>query len=253
MGKSLAEKDYYDEIFATLKHPVRRQILLLLEQKDEASFTELQNNTGISDTGLLSYHLKELAPMIEQSERGKYSLSEIGQASVALFRKVEREKNHVSKVVNAEIGKWTGKIAYLLLIVTVTGLATLSLDIQFSVQTIYAATTTTAQLITTLSVSLLGMILGAALFTIYDRHYYSRRIKTNIVHSTIFALLPAAVAALSAYSISAFQNATIATGSNTNLGNVFPWLGIARPIAFLGVSPVFTYAIARIISKRQND
>ena len=65
----MAETNEYDAIFAALKHPVRRQILLLLEQKGEVSFTDIQNALGINDTGLMSYHLKELAPLVEQSAR----------------------------------------------------------------------------------------------------------------------------------------------------------------------------------------
>jgi DNA-binding transcriptional ArsR family regulator len=38
----LTETDEYNRIFVALKHPVRRQILLLLEEKSEASFTEIQ-------------------------------------------------------------------------------------------------------------------------------------------------------------------------------------------------------------------
>ena len=70
LGLHLAETDEYDRIFAALKHPLRRQILLLLEEKGEASFTEIQKATGVNDTGLLSCHLKELGTLLEQSERG---------------------------------------------------------------------------------------------------------------------------------------------------------------------------------------
>jgi DNA-binding transcriptional ArsR family regulator len=37
----VTEKDKYDEIFAALKNPVRRQILLLLEEKGELSFSKI--------------------------------------------------------------------------------------------------------------------------------------------------------------------------------------------------------------------
>ena len=105
LGVELAEAGEYDEIFTALKHPVRRQILLFIEQKGEASFTQIQQETGIRDTGLMSYHLKELAPLIEQSKRGKYCLSEVGQAGVELFRKVERERQKSSVVVRNEVEK----------------------------------------------------------------------------------------------------------------------------------------------------
>ena len=59
MGVSLAETNEYDEIFAALKHPIRRRILLLLEEQGEASFTDIQKAVDIPDTGLVSSHLKE--------------------------------------------------------------------------------------------------------------------------------------------------------------------------------------------------
>jgi len=92
----LAETNEHDAIFTSLKHPVRGQVLLLLEQKGEASFTEIQEVVGTNDPGLMSYHLKELVPLVEQTARGKYGLSEIGQTSIVLFRKVEREKQRTS-------------------------------------------------------------------------------------------------------------------------------------------------------------
>jgi DNA-binding transcriptional ArsR family regulator len=68
-GIHLTQADEYDEIFTALKHPVRRQILLFIEEKTEASFTQIQSMLGVEDTGLISYHLKELSPLLEQSER----------------------------------------------------------------------------------------------------------------------------------------------------------------------------------------
>jgi len=100
----LAETGEYDRIFSALKHPIRPQILLFLELKGEASFTEIQKDQGIDDTGLLSYHLKELTPLVTQSARGRYSLSETGRASLALFRRVEAESQSLNGAVQREVG-----------------------------------------------------------------------------------------------------------------------------------------------------
>ena len=53
-GANLTETDEYDKIFAALKHPVRRQILLYLDERGEVSFTQIQSILGIDDTGLVS-------------------------------------------------------------------------------------------------------------------------------------------------------------------------------------------------------
>ncbi|MBN2259997.1 MAG: hypothetical protein JW702_05615, partial [Clostridiales bacterium] len=74
-------------------------ILVFLEQTGEASFTDIQNAVNVNDTGFLSYHLKKLNLLVEQSSRGKYNISEIGQTSMVLFRKVELEQERTSKIV----------------------------------------------------------------------------------------------------------------------------------------------------------
>ena len=140
------ETNEYDAIFAALKHSVRRQILLFLEQKGEASFTEIQKTVSIDDTGLISYHLGELAPLVEQSARGKYRLSEIGQTSIALFRKVEQEKQRTSTVVRRELGKAIGEIVFLFFIVGITLMAPLSIAMYVSVQNLYAPTLSFGQI-----------------------------------------------------------------------------------------------------------
>jgi hypothetical protein len=71
--RDLAEADEYNEIFAALKHVVQRQILLNLEELGEASIAAVQTAVGNEDTGLMSYDLKELVPLVNQSERSKYS------------------------------------------------------------------------------------------------------------------------------------------------------------------------------------
>jgi hypothetical protein len=72
-ARYLAEADEYNEIFTVLKHVVQRQILLYLEALGEASFAAVQTAVGIGDTGLISYDLEELVPLVGQSERSKYS------------------------------------------------------------------------------------------------------------------------------------------------------------------------------------
>jgi len=246
---NLTETDEYDEIFAALKHPIRRQILLFLEQKGEASFTDIQNAVGINDTGLMSYHLKELAPLVEQSERGKYCLSEVGQASVALFRKVERERQRSSAVVRGEIEKWIGKIVFLVLIIGITLMTPLTVDIYFSVQNIYQQGLSVEQATTMFLVSFFGMISGVILFTLYDRHYFSKSAKANVVHSTIFAIAAALLSISSVYTTHSFEEATLAI-SAFNANSTTWLLGVLRTVCFLGSTPVVTYALSKILARR---
>jgi DNA-binding transcriptional ArsR family regulator len=249
LGFELSDTDEYDKIFALLKHPVRRQILLVLERKSEASFTDLQNAVGIDDTGLMSYHLKELAPLVEQSERGKYRLSEMGQAGVELFRRVEREKRGSSTMVRREIEKWMGEIVFLALIIGLALTVPLSVDVYLSVQNIYQDGLSSEWLVSMFLVSLFGMIFGVLLFTFYDRHYFSKSIKASVVHSTIFAMVIALLSATAFYAVYSFEAATMAISSSNN--QRITWLfGALRPSALLVSAPLVTYAL-NMISRRK--
>ena len=240
----MTETTEYDKIFAALKHPIRRQILLLLEDKGEMSFTGIQNAVGIEDTGLLSYHLKELESLVRQSARGKYSLSEVGEASMALFRKVEREKQLSSLTVQNYFEKLIGKIVFLSLIVGVTLMAPLSADIYLSVQNIYASSVSMEQIIVMFLAGFLGMILGAVLFVFYDRHYYSKNTRTNIVHSIIFAICVSVLSIFSAYMNYRFELETLYLKPISGSSVTWP-VSILRTAAFISSAPVISYLISR--------
>jgi len=76
------------KILSILSHPLRREILLNLSEKDEASFTELLNLLKV-DTGKLSFHLRSLEIFIEQTPTGKYKLSRAGESAVRVINDVE--------------------------------------------------------------------------------------------------------------------------------------------------------------------
>ena len=250
-GLILAETNDYDKIFTALKHPIRRQILLLLEKKGEVSFTEIQKAVNIDDTGLLSYHLKELTTLVEQSERGKYALSEIGRASMALFRKVEREKQTTTVSVHRELEKITGEIVFLILIVAVATSASLSADIYLQVQTIYGSLPIEL-ILSIFAASLLGMIVSVILFVFYDRHYFIRTAKTTTMHSTVFAIGVSLLSILSAYNTYYFQQQALSIGNGTSLlANNSIWLlSIVRTIAFLAITPVIALETSKLLSRR---
>jgi DNA-binding transcriptional ArsR family regulator len=250
-GADLTEADEYDEIFAALKHPVRRQILLFLEEQGEASFTQVQNAVGIEDTGLMSYHLKELAPLVEQSERGKYRLSEVGQAGVELFQRVERERHRSSVTVRNEIEKWLSetimKSVLLVVISAFTLSVPISVDISLSVQGIMEGFST-FQLAGMFLLSLFVMIAGVVLFAIYDRHYFSKDVKTNVVHSIVFAAAVTLVSSIVFYQIYLFSEGTL---EGTLVGSGIPWqFGVLRAVGFMASAPAVAYAISKARRRR---
>ena len=187
MPFSVTSKDEYDEIFTALKNPIRRQILLYVEEKGEVTFSKIQNAVGIDDTGLMSYHLKELIPLVEQSERGKYRLSEVGQTTIQLFHKVEGNKQHLSKSVENEIERYIGKVFFLIVLFSVTLFGITSFDILIAVEGIVRNYSVT-YLLGMFSASLLVLIVSSILFVVYDTNYYRpKTLKTQIVHAALFA------------------------------------------------------------------
>jgi DNA-binding transcriptional ArsR family regulator len=244
---SLAASNDYDEVFAALKHPIRRQILLLLEDKGELSFTEIQNALGLSDTGLISYHLKELATLIEQSGRGKYSLSEVGRASMTLLRKVEMEKDKTSKAVHGELEKLFGEAIFLFLIFGISLIAPLSVDISLSVENIGQLGVSIGQLFFSNLIGLLGMIFGVLLFIFYDRHYFTRNLRRNIIHATIFALVPAVVSISSVYVQNFFVEMASPKGNTLILS-----AGVLRGISLMIVAPILAYIISQFLERHSS-
>ena len=76
------------KILSVLSHRIRREILLILHEKEETTFTDLMNTLDI-DTGKLSFHIRSLSPFIEQTEKGKYKLSKAGTDAVRVIKDVE--------------------------------------------------------------------------------------------------------------------------------------------------------------------
>ena len=83
-----AESESLEEsIFKTLSHQKRRDILRVVGERKQLSFTEIKNQAEIEDTPTLSYHLNALSQLLQQKE-GKYQLSELGSDAYSLLCKI---------------------------------------------------------------------------------------------------------------------------------------------------------------------
>jgi len=85
LGESPKE-NLEESIFKTLSNQVRRDILRVVGEQKQVSFTQIKNSLKIEDSAALSYHLSSLQPLIIQKD-GKYALSELGQDAYALINK----------------------------------------------------------------------------------------------------------------------------------------------------------------------
>jgi DNA-binding transcriptional ArsR family regulator len=80
------EESLEESIFKTLSHQKRRDILRVIGERREATFTEIKNSVGIDDSPTVSYHLNALGYLVVQKE-GKYRLSELGHDAYNLLCK----------------------------------------------------------------------------------------------------------------------------------------------------------------------
>ena len=78
-----------EEIFKTLSHRIRRNIIKVVGNEGKLSFSEILNRLESIDSPTLSYHLKSMQSLLKQ-EKNKYSLSEIGDASLFLLTKTDQ-------------------------------------------------------------------------------------------------------------------------------------------------------------------
>lgn len=257
MGSGLGnDTDQYDQIFAALKHPIRRQILMMLEEKGEASFTEIQNTTCLEDTGLLSYHLKELAPMINQSERGKYRLSNVGLASMALFHRVERDEQNAYETFRVNVGMFIKEVFVLSAVACITLLPLVVFGVWFKAP-YYAYTgelgRSVGWILISSELTCLGMLFGAIGFVLYDRHYYSKKVKTNVLHTLFFALGIGCLVFIYfvlTHALWIFEIAYAPLSENTLFNSTLFQLTFMILIAFIAVAPMAAYALSRFLNGR---
>jgi uncharacterized RDD family membrane protein YckC/DNA-binding transcriptional ArsR family regulator len=83
-----ANQENVSRILSTLSHPLRREILITLNEKGECSFTDLMHSLNI-DTGKLSFHMRNLIGLVDQKPSGKYTLNKLGENAVRLIMDLE--------------------------------------------------------------------------------------------------------------------------------------------------------------------
>jgi uncharacterized RDD family membrane protein YckC len=79
-----SDQDNVSKLLSVLAHPLRREILVLLNEKGECSFTDIMNGLGL-DTGKLSFHMRTLGGLVEQTSSGKYTLNKMGENAIRLI------------------------------------------------------------------------------------------------------------------------------------------------------------------------
>jgi hypothetical protein len=113
MGNS--EEEIYSIMFKSLKHPVRRQILRMLNDKP-LSFMEIVELVGVSSSHL-TYHLESLGELISKTGDGQYQLSSFGKATVSAMKGVQEAPELEIRRPKKMARKWKAAFAALMVLV----------------------------------------------------------------------------------------------------------------------------------------
>ncbi|MFX1318640.1 MAG: hydrogenase iron-sulfur subunit [Promethearchaeota archaeon] len=76
-------------VYAALAHPLREQILRILDAERLITYNDLMKRLGLTKTGLFNYHLKKLEGFIEK-RNGFYQLSAAGTNAIRLMTAKEQ-------------------------------------------------------------------------------------------------------------------------------------------------------------------
>ncbi|MGD9382349.1 MAG: helix-turn-helix domain-containing protein [Candidatus Thorarchaeota archaeon] len=79
-----------DEVFDAISHPMRIDILKTLSKKP-IGFADLKRELRISSSGLLDFHLKKMAPIVERDSDGLYTLNQAGFSAIYAVNVVSRK------------------------------------------------------------------------------------------------------------------------------------------------------------------
>jgi len=108
LGESKEFTSLEEEVFKALDHQIRRDILRYIGEGKKPTFTDIMNATRSPDSPTLSYHLRNLAPFLEQKD-GRYDLNPIGKAAYTLLLRTATY-NKVALLHKKKLGAIIGHI-----------------------------------------------------------------------------------------------------------------------------------------------
>ncbi len=95
MTESSQARSLEEETFEALVHQTRRDILRVVGEKKNSSFTEILAAAKIQDSPTLAYHLRSLSQFIIQ-ENGLYRLTPMGKDAFSLLLRTTTESSSLS-------------------------------------------------------------------------------------------------------------------------------------------------------------
>jgi DNA-binding transcriptional ArsR family regulator len=99
----------WSSLHKILSDTTRRNIVELLAEKEELSYTEIMALLQITNTGRLNYHLKALTALLSKDNQGKYRLTERGKLAASMLKtfpervQLVKKKQSEIKIVSAAL------------------------------------------------------------------------------------------------------------------------------------------------------
>ncbi len=109
------EEEIYSIMFTSLKHPVRRKILRMLNNKP-LTFMEIVEQLEVSSSHL-TYHLESLGELLAKTETGEYQLSSFGKAAASAMKGVEEAPELANRRPKKMARRWKAAFAVLTVVV----------------------------------------------------------------------------------------------------------------------------------------
>lgn len=109
------EEEIYSIMFTSLKHPVRRKILRMLNNKP-MTFMEIVEQLEVSSSHL-TYHLESLGELLAKTETGEYRLSSFGKAAASAMKGVEEAPELANRRPKKMARRWKAAFAVLMVVV----------------------------------------------------------------------------------------------------------------------------------------
>ena len=91
------DEDIVSRVLSVLSHPLRRKIILHLDEAKECSFTDLTKKFCVG-TGKLSFHLRAQEEFLEQTPEGRYRLSIAGQNAINVIKYIQEWRFDINSV-----------------------------------------------------------------------------------------------------------------------------------------------------------
>ncbi len=109
------EDEIYSTMFSSLKHPVRRKILRMLDNKP-MTFMQMVEELGVSSPNL-TYHLESLGELVSKMDNDQYKLSSFGVATIGAMKGIE-EVHEAQPKKRQVTSKWRIlSVAFMIIIV----------------------------------------------------------------------------------------------------------------------------------------